>query len=267
MPAFYALVSFAFGASVGSFINVVADRLPSGRSIVRPRSFCESCKRTLTTLDLLPVISYFLLRGRCRTCGVRYPARLMVVELGTGLLFAASYVRFGLGAEFVITCIALALMVVVFVIDREHKLILNSIMAPSAAVLLVMAPFWNELGFTREFMGSASAWASMANSLASASGAFVFFLVVLLIFPRGMGAGDVKLAGVLGLLLGFPGALVGIWFGVVSGGLVGAALLLLRRKGRKDEVAYGTFLTAGAVLVLLWGSEGVSEFWSQFVWG
>ena len=237
-----------------------------GRSIVTPRSFCESCNRTLTTLDLLSVISYFLLRGKCRTCGARYPARLMFVELGTGLLFTASYLRFGLGAEFVITCVALALMVVVFVIDQEHKLILNSIMLPSAAVLVVMSPLWNELGFTREFLGSASVWASTANSLASAAVAFVFFLVVMLIFPRGMGAGDVKLAGVLGLLLGFPGALIGIWLGVVSGGLAGAVLLLLGSKGRKDEVAYGTFLTAGAALALLWGSEGVSEFWFDYVW-
>ena len=248
-----------------SFLNVVADRLPQGRLIVTPRSFCESCNRTLTTVDLLPVISFFLLRGKCRTCGARYPARLMGVEFLVGVLFVLVFARFGLGAEFAITCVALALMVVVFVIDMEHKLILNVILAPSAVVLLVMSPFWNELGFTREFLGSASALASVANWLVSAAGGFGFFLVILLIAPKGMGAGDVKLAGVLGLLLGFPGALVGIWLGVMFGGLAGAALLLLRRMGRKDEVPYGTFLTAGAALVLLWGSEGESEFWLNYV--
>lgn len=254
------------GASVGSFLNVVADRLPQGRSIVTPRSFCESCNRTLTTVDLLPVISFFLLRGKCRTCGARYPARLMGVEFLVGVLFVLAFARFGMGAEFVITCVALALMVVVFVIDMEHKLILNVIMAPSAVVLLVMSPFWNELGFTREFLGSASALASVANSLVSAAGGFGFFLAITLVYPKGMAGGDVKLAGVLGLLLGFPGVVVGLWVGIMIGGLVGVVLLLLSLKGRRDKVPYGPFLTAGAALILLWGSESVSEFWFDYVW-
>ena len=209
----FGVLAFAVGASVGSFLNVVA----------------------------------------------------MLVELATGLLFAVSYLRFDLGAEFALTCVALSLMVVVAVIDLEHGLILNRIMLPSAVVLLLLAPFWSELGVTRSFLGSESMLASLANSVASAAGAFLLFLAIALVFRGGMGGGDVKLAGVLGLLLGFPGILAALWLGIVIGGLVAVVLLALRIKGRKDEIPFGPFLALGAIAALLAGSDEIVDRYEDLV--
>ena len=117
--------AFALGASIGSFLKVVADRLPAGRSLIRPRSFCETCNRTLTLLDLVPVLSYLWFRGRCRYCGAAIPGRMMVAEATTGILFMVAYLRYGLEIEFFIIGAAASLLLVVALIDLEHGLILN----------------------------------------------------------------------------------------------------------------------------------------------
>ena len=254
------ILAFAMGASVGSFLNVVADRVPVGRSVVTPRSFCETCNRPLTTWDLLPVISYLWLRGRCRYCGAVFPARLMVVESITGLLFTAVYLQYGLGVAFVIVGAAVSVLVAVARIDLEHGLILNSITYPSIGLLIIMAPFWNELDMPRGFLGNEDMLASLLSSLVGGAGSFLFFLAILVAYPQGMGGGDVKLAGVVGLMAGFPGALVAVWIAAVTGGLVAIALLLLRKKGRKDAIPFGPFLSLGGISVLLAGSEIVSRY-------
>ena len=251
---------FAIGASVGSFVNVVADRIPAGKSLVRPRSSCSSCGRALSRIDLVPILSYLVLRGRCRHCGAGIPLRVLAVELATALLFTAVYLKFGLGVEFVLTSAAVALLLAVAIIDLEHGLILNRIALPSSVALLLIAPFWTELGLPRAFFGYPTLVASLLNSLVAGAGAFLLFLVVALAYPRGMGGGDIKLAGLLGLLVGFPGVVVALWGAVVTGGVVAIALLMLRRKQRKDAIPFGPFLSLGGVVVLLTGSEIVSAY-------
>ena len=119
------VLAFALGASVGSFVNVVADRLPIGRSLIRPRSVCQSCNRPIASLDLLPVFSYLWLRGRCRYCGGVIPARALVVEAIAGLLFTVVYARYGLGTDFVIIVGGISLLLVISLIDLERCLILS----------------------------------------------------------------------------------------------------------------------------------------------
>ncbi len=248
------------GASVGSFVNVVVDRLPAGRSLVRPPSYCESCGRPLVLLELVPVLSYFWLRGRCRVCGVAIPARVPLVEAVTALLFAGVYLRYGLGLESVILSAAVALLLVVALIDLERGLILNRVVLPSVLALLVIAPFWSELGLSRTFLGSPDMLASLLNSLLAGAGAFLLFLGIGVAFPGGMGGGDVKLAAVVGLLVGFPGVLVAVWIAVVSAGLVAISLLLLHKKNRKDAIPFGPFLALGTGAVLLAGPEMLSWY-------
>ena len=247
------MLAFAImlGASVGSFVNVVVDRMPAGRSIVTSRSACEICNRQLSLWEMVPVLSYLWLKGRCRTCSSSIPRRLPMVEAVTALLFTAVYLRFGLGMEFVVLAAGVSLMLIVALIDLERGLILNRIMFPSVVVLVMLAPFWSELGLSRTFLDSQTMLASLLNSLVAGAGAFLVFLGIGLAFPAGMGGGDIKLAGVMGLLLGLPGVLIAVWIAVISGGGVAISLLMLHKKDRKDSMPFGPFLALGAAAVLL----------------
>ena len=258
-PLAFAFV-FVIGASLGSFVNVVADRLPAGQSLVRPGSHCPHCGTHLRLFDLVPVLSYVWLRGRCRYCGAAIPARLPLVEAGMGLLLVLALASYGPAAAFVVVSLAAALLMVIAVIDLEQGLILNKVLVPAAVVTLAVAPLWPVLGVERTFLGNTGALASLESSLAAGAGAFLFFLAIVLVRRGAMGDGDVKLAGVLGLLLGFPGILVAVWLAAVSGGLVAVVLLLLRKRGRKSEIPFGPFLAGGAVVALLAGTPLVSWY-------
>ena len=197
----------------------------------------------------------------CRHCGARIAPRLLAVEIVTGLLFLAIFLKFGVGLTFVLVAAATSLLLVVAVIDLERGLILNRIVLPSVVVLLVLAPFWSQLGFAREFPISSGMIASLANSLAAGAAGFLVFLLIALAHPQGMGGGgDVKYAGLLGLLLGIPGVLVALWGAVVSGGLVAIYLLAMRKRGRKEAIPFGPFMSLGGIAVLLAGDEIFSEY-------
>ena len=254
------VLAFLIGASVGSFLNVVADRLPAGRSLLGPKSFCEACDRTLSYWELVPVLSYLVLRGRCRSCGTAIPVRFVLVELLTGILYTLVYLRYGMGTEFVVISVAISFMVVVALIDLERGLILNRLVYPSVVALILLSPFWSELGLSRAFLGDHNLLASVMNSLLAGLGAFLVFFAISLVYPDGMGGGDVKLAGVVGLTVGFPGVLLALWLAAVTGGLVAILLLVLRKRGRKDPIPFGPFLSLGAVAVLLAGSDIVYRY-------
>ncbi len=253
---------FVIGASVGSFLNVVADRLPAGQSLVSPRSHCPNCKRQIPTYELLPVISYLWLRGKCRVCGEQIPLRVFAVEVITGLLFVAVCMRFGYGLTFAVVSAGTALLVAIAVIDLEHRLILNRIVFPAMVVLLILASFWPELGIDREFVVDNVYLASFLNSLAAGIGAFVIFFVVWMVFPAGMGGGDFRMAGMLGLMVGYPGIILTLWGAVVVGGAIAIILLVLGKRGRKDAIPFGPFLSLGGIVALVGGTEIVDAYYS-----
>ena len=256
----YGLFAFLIGASVGSFLNVAADRVPNGGSLLRPRSFCDSCQRTLSSIDMIPVLSYVWLRGKCRHCKAGIPFRVFLVEAATGVLFLAVYLMHGMGADFVVLSACLSLLVVVTLIDLEHGLILDKMVVPSLVVLLLVAPFWSEMGITRSFFGDETMIASLAISFLSGLGAFLAFLIIAMIFPAGMGGGDVKFAPVLGLMVGFPGILITLWLSAVGGGVVAIALILARKKSRKESIPFGPFLAFGAAAALLGGPDIINWY-------
>jgi len=254
------ILAFALGASVGSFVNVAVDRLPQGLSLVRPRSYCDGCNRPLASFDMVPVFSYLWLRGRCRYCNQAIPRRVMLTEVATGFLFVILYTQFGFGIEFVIMGAVVSLMLIVALIDLEHGLILNRVIYPAIIALLLLAPFWGELGASRPFLGNSGMLGSLLNSLVAGVGAFLVFLIIFLVYPRGMGGGDPKLAGVVGLLVGFPGVLFALWLAVVGGGLLAITLLVTGKKGRKDSIPFGPFLAASAIITFLGGSEILNRY-------
>ena len=247
--------AFFIGTAVGSFVNVVADRLPAGQSLVRPGSHCPACDTHLRAFDLVPVLSYAWLRARCRYCGAAIPRRLPLVEAGTGLLFALAAASFGLSAAFAAAAVVLGLLVAITIIDLEHGLILDKVVLPASVAALLMAPLWPLVGVEREFFWWSGPLASFASSLAGGVAGFVFFLAIVFLRPGGMGGGDVKLGGLLGLLLGLAGVVIAVWVAVVAGGVVAAALLVLGKRGRKSEMPFGPFLAGGAAVALLAGSQ------------
>jgi len=151
-------------------------------------------------------------------------------------------------------------MLIVALIDLEHGLILNRVTYPAIIVLLLLAPFWPELGISREFLGTAGLLGSLFNSLVAGFGAFLIFLIIFLVHSQGMGGGDVKLAGVIGLLVGYPGVLVALSIAVVSAGILSIFLLAFRKKDRKDAIPFGPFLAAGAIVTFVAGNEMIARF-------
>ncbi len=233
------VVFFLIGIALGSFLNVVIDRLPQGQSLVSPPSHCPRCGKRLARLDLIPLFSYLRLRGRCRYCGTKIPQRLFWVELVTGLIFALLWWRYGTGAELVILSVYSLVFIVIFVIDLDHGLILNKVVYPASAFALATVPWRSDITLSDSLIG----------------GAVGLFLLALPAFisRQGMGMGDVKMAGLMGLATGFPVVLVALFLGIVSGGLVAAGLILSGQKGRKDRIPFGPFLAVGALVALLWG--------------
>jgi leader peptidase (prepilin peptidase)/N-methyltransferase len=232
-----AALVFAPGLALGSFLNVVAARLPLRRSVVRPPSACMACATPIAPRDNLPLVSYALLRGRCRACGVRIPLRYPAVELVTALLIAGSVVRFGLTADAAVAAFFCAILVAVSATDLEHRIVPNRLVLPAAAVVLV----------AKTAISPSPEWAL------GALGAAGFLFVAALAYPKGMGMGDVKLALLLGAALGHL-VPVGLVLGMFAA-LVPSVVLLARHgsAARKAKIPFAPFLALGAVVALFAG--------------
>ena len=247
------IASFAFigGLVTGSFVGVVAHRVPRGRSIVRPRSECPSCGTQIAAYDNVPVISWVLLAGRCRSCAARIPARYPLVELAVGAAFAATAIAFqddpaalALGLAFV------ALLAAVTLTDIERRVIPNAVLLVGAVIATGIV--------------AATDPVSLPEGIAAAVCGGGFLLIAALVYPGGMGMGDVKLAAVMGLFLGVSIA-PALFVGVALGGLVGLGLILRHgSEARKQPVPFGPFLAVGGVVGLLAGGPMIEAYLSHF---
>ncbi len=258
METILTVIFALLGTAVGSFLNVGIDRLPAGKSLVYPPSHCDACQHRLAPKDLIPVLSYLWLRGRCRYCQTPVPRRIFWVEIGSGLLFAFTFWHYGPGIEFVIITFYCCLFVVLGVIDLEHKLILNKIIYPAAVVALIIDILLPQAGILDVSLSQPWVLAGLiggANGLISGAIGFAILLVPALISRRGMGWGDVKMAALIGLVVGFPLVFVALFMGIVLGGLVAVLLLLLKKKKRKEAIPFGPFLSLATIATLLWGSD------------
>jgi leader peptidase (prepilin peptidase) / N-methyltransferase len=259
------------GLAVGSFLNVVADRVPQGQSLLHPPSHCPGCQRQLVTLDLIPVVSYVALRGRCRTCGARIPLRILAVELATGLVFALLWWTFGPSLRLVLNTLYASVLIVVFIIDLEHKLVLNVIILPAIVLtllaiplqLVIEPPVAAYVAFPAALLGGTHLslpQLGMISQLAGAVVAFGIFWLIWFVYPAGMGYGDVRLAAFVGLVAGFPGALAAVFGSFVLGGVVASALLILRKATRKTAIPFGPFLVITTLIMIVWGDPLIAWY-------
>jgi leader peptidase (prepilin peptidase) / N-methyltransferase len=236
------------GLAIGSFLNVVAARVPERRSIVAPRSACPQCGRELSWAENIPVLSWLAQRGACRGCGGRigwvYPA----VELTTALLVAGSFLAFGLSGKAFVAAFFCAVLVTVSATDLSHRIVPNVVVLPAAAVVLA----------AMTLLEPSAEWAL------GAFGASFFLFLAAFAYPQGMGMGDVKLALLLGAMLGRT-VPVALMVGMLAA-LVPSVVLLARhgRAARKMGIQFAPFLAFGGVVALFWGDEVLDAYLGQF---
>lgn len=250
MDLMYTIMAFIFGTVFGSFFNVVGLRVPKKESIVTPPSHCTACDRRLTALDLVPILSYILLRGKCRSCGVVISPIYMVTELVTGVLFAVAYWRIGLELELAVALLFISLLVIINVSDIAYMLIPDKILLFFLPLLVLgrvlspLEPWW--------------------DSILGAVIGFGILLLIAVISKGGMGGGDIKLFFVIGLVLGTANTLLTLFVASVIGMIVGVVILKVRGQGRKTPIPFGPSIAVAAIFVYFYGVELLKWYWDLF---
>jgi len=233
-------VAVLFGLVVGSFLNVVIHRVPRHESVVWPASHCPHCGESIRPLDNVPLISYLLLRGRCRNCKESISARYPAVEALTGLLFGVAAYEFGVSFALLPALVLIAALIVLAIIDLEHRLLPNVIVGPAALAGLVLSILANPAGW----------WTYPLSALAVAGA----LLVLALAIPGGMGMGDVKMGAMLGAFLG-PYAVLAVFLGAAIGAVSGGVLMVAGIVQRRSHLPFGLFMAIGGVISLFVGPQ------------
>lgn len=245
------LFAFVFGITVGSFLNVCIHRLPKEESIVTPRSRCPACLTTIRAVDNIPLLSFALLRGRCRACGNPISWRYPLVEALTGLLFALTVAQFGVALQTAFLLVFLSALVVVSFIDLDHQIIPNAITLPGIPLGLLAGLLLGEPPLLDRVIGTLI-------------GAGFLYLVLFyggaLYGQDAMGEGDLNLIAMVGAFLGWKAVALTILLGCLFGSIVGLGLMAIRRLGRRQHIPFGPFLSTGAVVALFWGEKLIAWY-------
>jgi leader peptidase (prepilin peptidase) / N-methyltransferase len=234
------LASGLLGLIVGSFLNVVIHRVPLHQSVVWPASRCPACGEPIRPIDNVPILSYLLLQGRCRSCKARISARYPLVEALTGALFAAAAYEFGLDLRLLWALVLISTLIALAGIDLEHRLLPNAIVGPAAlaglSLSILESPEWW--------------WVYPVSALAVAGGLFALAIA----YPGGMGMGDVKMGGMLGAFLG-PYAALAVFLGAFVGAITGGLLMATGKIQRRHALPFGVFMALGGILALFVGPQ------------
>jgi leader peptidase (prepilin peptidase)/N-methyltransferase len=250
-----AVIVFIFGAILGSFLNVCIVRIPHGQSIIKPPSRCPGCKKPIRFYDNIPLISYLLLLGRCRDCGMRISARYVLVELLMACLVVALYHEFGLSLAFFVGVIFVAALIVISFIDLAVRIVPDVISLPGIVVGLLFSLV------ARYLIHDPSAL--VPSPLSALLGVLIgggFLLALAWAYEaftgvEGMGGGDIKLLAMIGAFLGWPSIPVTLFLSSLSGSIIGISAMLIKGVGRKYALPFAPFLCLGAVLYLFFGRE------------
>ena len=246
MSLFWAICAFVFGAAIGSFLNVCIWRIPEGKSIVFPASHCPKCGKSIRPCDNIPVLSWLILRGRCRDCGEPISPRYPLVEILTALLSLVLFWKYGLSLQYLAAFLFAAALVVITFIDFDHQIIPDVISLPGIPVFFLLAVFVMGIGFLDALIGLII------------GGGFLYLVAVgyeLIAKREGMGGGDIKLLAMIGAFLGWKSLFFVVFMSSILGALVGIVLIMIKGKDMKYAVPFGPFLSIAAVMYLFVGSE------------
>jgi len=243
---------FIFGTIVGSFLNSVIYRLKKNESFLKGRSYCPNCRHTLNWKDLIPVFSFLILKGKCRYCQKKISWQYPLVELATGILFFLIIFYFPYNFLFSIFYFLFScFLIIIFVYDLKYYIIPDKIIYPAGATALI---------FNFQFLIS-NQFSIFNYSILSGLGAAIFFLIIVLASKeKWMGWGDVKLAFLMGLFLGFPKILVALFSAFFLGAITGIILIILKKKNLKSEVPFGPFLVSSTFLAIFFGEKIVNFY-------
>jgi len=249
----YHIIFFVLGLVVGSLINVCIYRIPEGKSIITPASQCRNCGTTLKPMDLIPVLSYILLRGRCRYCGSQFSARYPLVELLNGIVAVLLFQKYGLTVEFVSSAFLMSVLIAVFFIDIDHRIIPDGLVLTLLAggVVLSVYNFFKPVSF----YGDRHWWNPLAGILSGAGVLFLIALIGMAIYKNddAMGMGDVKIFVPIGIFLGWRLSLLALLLSMLAGGLMGLFIIASGRGNRKSTIAFGPFIVIGTFISFMWG--------------
>jgi prepilin signal peptidase PulO-like enzyme (type II secretory pathway) len=256
---FYILI-FILGAAIGSFLNVVICRLPKGRSVVKQRSCCPHCSKTLRARDLVPIFSFLLLRAKCRDCRAKISWQYPIVELAAGLFFV--FIAYSYGAVTDLQNILIyrdlifvSALLVIFMCDLKYFLVFDAVVIPMMVFAFVINLF--------VFASAGDFWYHLAWLVGAAVfGGGFFFLQHWLSKGKWVGAGDIRLGILMGLMLGWPLTLVGLFIAYIVGAVVSLILLGLKIRKMKSEVPFGVFLALATFITLFWGSNLLNYYLS-----
>jgi leader peptidase (prepilin peptidase)/N-methyltransferase len=252
------IFSFIAGAVVGSFLNVCIVRLPERQSIVFPSSRCPSCTHSIAFYDNVPIVSFLLLKGKCRHCGVSISYQYPLVEILSGVFSLILCVRFGfLSLNYFIYFIFSAALITASFIDLKHRIIPDRITLPGIGAGLISSLLLPHLTFADSLIGAVAGGGSL---LLIAAGYYLFTK------QEGMGLGDVKLLAMMGAFLGWKAILFIIMVGSFTGALVGVAVMLLKSKDRRYAIPFGPFLSLGALSYLLYGNAIIYWYMQLALW-
>lgn len=245
------LFSFLFGLIIGSFLNVCIHRIPLNKSITNPPSNCPQCGEKIRFYDNIPVISYLILLGKCRHCGQRISLRYPIVEIITGLLSMALFVRYGLSVQYFLFFLFVASLVTISFVDLQHKIIPDVISLPGILLGLGISFVFNHLSWLDSMIGII------------AGGGFLYLVAI--IFERltgreGMGGGDIKLLAMIGAWMGWKALPFIILMSSLGGLLIGGGALLVTGQGYRVKIPFGPFLALGALIYFFFGSELVAWY-------
>lgn len=256
------ILVFIFGAVIGSFLNVCIARIPNGESVISPPSRCPKCKAPISFYDNIPLISYLLLRGRCRACGERISPRYFIVELLTAGLALALFDRFGLGFAFFVSLIFVGALIVISFIDLDVRIVPDVISLPGIALGLVLSV----VGYfiVQEEPNIVPTPLSSLLGILTGGG---FLLLTAWIYEKftgveGMGGGDIKLLAMIGAFLGWPSIPLTLFFASLVGSVVGLALMLATGAGRRLALPFAPFLCFGALIFVFFGEQIIQFYLS-----
>ncbi len=239
------------GLIVGSFSNVCIYRIPRNESIIYPASHCPKCGSPIKSVDNIPLLSYILLKGRCRNCKSKIPIHYPVVEFLTGLVYLIIYLIYGLSIQTLIYILLSSALIIIAFIDLNEQIVPDVISLPGIVIGFILSFFVPYISFVNSFLGVVVGGGII----------LIIGLAGSLIFKKeAMGGGDVKLAAMIGAFLGWRYIIISLFLGFFSGALAGISLILLKIKKREDAIPFGPFIVLGSLITLLWGKQIISWY-------